>query len=325
MRRFESHAQTHGRLPADLLAARRRGRRGGPLAVFARIGEAMADGLVGYVGAWRPDLIVHEPTTWAGPVAAAVHGIPHVRHTWGVDFQSTVREFEPEATQDLRTRFGLERIAVEGEATVDPCPPGLRVGPGHRFPLRHIPYNGPGTAPGWLLDRPAGRRVCVSWGTTSATFHHDDAVPRVLESLAVPGTEVVAAMSPRDRAALPPLPDGVRVVDMLPLHLALPDCDLLVSQGGAGTVMTGVAAGVPQLVVPNLPDQVLNAQRLAAYGAGLLLPSEEATPEGIRTAAAAVLYSPGHREAARSLRDEVRAQPAPAEVAAALYRWTAER
>ena len=43
------------------------------------------------------------------------------------------------------------------------------------------------------------------------------------------------------------------VTEALPLHLLLPACDAVVHQGGAGTTMTAVACGTPQLVVPDVP------------------------------------------------------------------------
>ena len=46
--------------------------------------EEMVDGLVDFARAWRPDLIVADPVTFAGPVAGQVLGIPTVSHLYGL-------------------------------------------------------------------------------------------------------------------------------------------------------------------------------------------------------------------------------------------------
>jgi hypothetical protein len=47
--------------------------------------EAMAADLVAFVRAWRPDLIVADPTVLAAPLAAAATGTPVVHHLFGAD------------------------------------------------------------------------------------------------------------------------------------------------------------------------------------------------------------------------------------------------
>src|SRR5262249_26961386 len=148
-------------------------------------------------------------------------------------------------------RLGLDGLDTRGALTVDPCPPSLQIeSDDTRQPVRYVAYNGGGAMPRWLLRAPQRPRICVSWGTTSGTLRHDSAsVHRVPEGVAGLDVEVCAALSTGDSETLGPLPDNVRV-GPVPLHLLLPTCTLVVNQGGAGTVMTAVAAGVPQLVIP---------------------------------------------------------------------------
>ena len=71
-------------------------------------------------------------------------------------------------------------------------------------------------------------------------------------------------------AALPP---GVRRFDRLPFSRVFPRCAAVVHHGGIGTLAQGLAAGVPQLVMPMAHDQPDNAQRLQRLGVGdYLLP-----------------------------------------------------
>ena len=60
------------------------------------------------------------------------------------------------------------------------------------------------------------------------------------------------------------LPGRVRHVPYVRLDQLLP----LVHHGGVGTMAAGIAAGVPQLVVPMAFDQPDNAQRLTRLGLG---------------------------------------------------------
>ena len=64
------------------------------------------------------------------------------------------------------------------------------------------------------------------------------------------------------------LPPGVAHFDYAPLGQLLPRAVALVHHGGIGTASQGLAAGVPQLVMPLAYDQPDNAARLRALGVG---------------------------------------------------------
>jgi rhamnosyltransferase subunit B len=54
-----------------------------------------------------------------------------------------------------------------------------------------------------------------------------------------------------------------------------------VHHGGIGTLSQGLAAGVPQLIMPMGHDQPDNARRLVRLGAGDVLPPKRFTPERV--------------------------------------------
>ena len=62
------------------------------------------------------------------------------------------------------------------------------------------------------------------------------------------------------------LPDGVRHVAYAPFSQLLPQVSALVHHGGIGTSAQGMAAGVPQLVMPLGHDQFDNAARMGRLG-----------------------------------------------------------
>jgi Protein of unknown function (DUF1205)/Glycosyltransferase family 28 C-terminal domain len=286
--------------------------------------DDMAADLVPFVKEWRPDLMVAVPHVLAAPIAAAAAGVPMVRHLWGPDVsrysgfpglgQDPARW--PEALRQLYQRHGVEPRADYAVANVDPCPDSMQIPDlPDRLPMRYIPYNGTGVVPDWLR-RPASRpRVCVSWSTTNSPVVGPDGfmVPAILNALSSLDVEIVATLPRQDRDLLASVPDGVRLVNDLPLHLVLESCAAFVHHGGAGTMLTAVHHGVPQIVVPPVMDQVFNAARLAATGAGLSVPAETAGTAAIKSAAVTAIFEgEAMRAAAARLREEMHAQPPPA-------------
>jgi MGT family glycosyltransferase len=102
---------------------------------------------------------------------------------------------------------------------------------------------------------------------------------------------------------LGPLDGNIRVQRWIDHRALLARADLVVTTGGAGTVMAALAAGVPLVVVPTEWDKFENAQRVVEAGAGLRLPLRQCTPERLRAAVERVLGEPGFRQNARRLAD----------------------
>jgi UDP:flavonoid glycosyltransferase YjiC (YdhE family) len=68
------------------------------------------------------------------------------------------------------------------------------------------------------------------------------------------------------------LPDRVAHFPYLPFSQVLPRSAALVHHGGVGTTAQGLAAGIPQLIMPLAHDQLDNATRVLRFGAGDWLP-----------------------------------------------------
>ncbi|MEU7163292.1 nucleotide disphospho-sugar-binding domain-containing protein [Streptomyces morookaense] len=318
------HPSGGAEAPAGTPAAQRPGRRR-RLGLSVRLAEDMTDDVVRLCTSWRPELVLHEPTTYAGPLAAAALGIPHAPVLWGVNFHAAAQAFEREAFADLCAQLGIEDFDSRGMAAVDPCPPSLQVPSQHpRLGLRHVPYNGSCVVPDWLNDRPHSPRICLSWGVTpqwAGTDDHAQAGARqreLITTLAGLDAEIVVAVASRELLGGEPLPDNVRVVERLPLHLVLPSCQLLVSRGGAGSMMAAVAAGVPQLCLPQYPSDLMPAERLAGTGAAVSFGDTPPAPAAVRDTVELMLRTPSFRAAATRLRAEAERQPAAAAVVSQL-------
>jgi UDP:flavonoid glycosyltransferase YjiC (YdhE family) len=321
-------------------AAQPDGRPGGGLepAITAdggvvRFADALLGDLVEFGRAYRPDLLIWEPFNLAAPVAAAALGVPGVLQLWGPDSSVTL-SLDAEAVIGplaARYRLGAADVSLTGRLTLDPVPPPMQVplsGPSQ--PVRFVPYNGPAVLPDWLR-RPAGRpgapRVCVTAGTMMAGAGLAGLMDlsAIIGAVAALGAEVVVLVDPAQRARLGPVPDNVRLAAApLALRLVLPTCAALVQQGGAGTTMTALCLGVPQLILPQVSDQHFNAERLAATGAGTWLAPEQASPGQIRDLAGELLGDGHWRERAALMRERVHEMPAPAALVPVLTELTAK-
>lgn len=293
--------------------------------IFAAICDAMADDLLAHARAFRPDVVVTDPTAQAGVLVAAALGVPALRHPWFADIagalaqRQAVRDAEVAALAPVAARLGVDPALVRtsGDATLDPCPPSLGVPvPGPRHPVRYVPFHGryTGPVPEALAERADRSRVCLTWGGTVAAV--DPArVPlaRLAGALAAHGFVPVLVAPPEQLPAA--LPATAVVAPSARLSDVLPHCSAVVGHGGAGTLMTAVLHGLPQLALPLLPDHRFNASRLAASGAGTVL--DPAAPgDEVAAAVAALLADPGPRERALAVAAEVVAAPSPARVAA---------
>jgi hypothetical protein len=149
--------------------------------LYGEVAAAMVDDLLALARSWRPDLIVYDPLTHAGPLVAALIGVPAVRCLFGPDVTYFINGAgEALGLGPLLDRFGLTHLDLLGAASVDPCPPSLQypaaVAPTNRIHTRYIPYNGIAEVPATLSPINTGRtRICLTWGTSVARLLGDHA------------------------------------------------------------------------------------------------------------------------------------------------------
>jgi glycosyltransferase (activator-dependent family) len=309
--------------------------------------ESMIDGLVDYARFWKPDLVIWEPFTFAGSVAAAASGAAHARLLSFPDLFYNVRRnmlarmaTEPAELHDdpLAEWLGytLDRHgcaytpeAVTGQWSIDQMPEGVRMELGlPSVPMRFVPYNGPlpAVVPDWLRKPPSRRRVCLTLGLTirDTEFPNAVAVDDVFDAIADLDVEVVATLSEKEMAQVTKVPDNTRVVDHVPMHALMPSCAAIVHHGGAGTWATAAAYGVPQVALGWMWDAIYRAQRLEDLGAGLHLHSEGLTVGILRDKLLRVLDEPSFAVKAAELRARMADTPSPNEVVPVLERRVAQ-
>ncbi len=103
------------------------------------------------------------------------------------------------------------------------------------------------------------------------------------------------------------LPEGIRAFDFVPFSRLFPRSAAVVHHGGIGTSAQGLAAGVPQLLMPMAYDQLDNAARLERLGVSRTIPPRRFKGSAVADALHRILNAPDLslrcREIAGRLRD----------------------
>jgi UDP:flavonoid glycosyltransferase YjiC (YdhE family) len=266
--------------------------------VYAR---ASLPGLLGAVAEFLPDVIVHESSEYAGPLAAERAAVPAIHVSVGVaTFGGAVIGWAAPGVDALRREHGLapdprgERLY--DRLTLSLTPPSLEQDIGFRYFREPI-----GEPRRW-------DGVYFSLGTVApGTSMYPDLYRAAIEQ--IPG-RVLVSTGGQDPAALGPLPERVRAERWVHEPVR---ADAMVSHGGAGSIRSALAAGVPLVLMPLFGDQPHNARAVAAAGAGIVADG----PGGLADAVGAVLGDPAYGVRAREIAGEVAALP-PARDAAAL-------
>ncbi len=256
---------------------------------------------------FAPDLVVCDSCDYVGPTVAAVIGAAWVMHgIAGALPPSFVAAMEHRWAGQLRKR-GLRARPRLGYIAPYPDPgeaPDI-----DRLPMRYTAFDLPDAIynPPRFNDTTLPRVLL----TLGSSVNDPDLAARLARSLAEAALNVmVTDAAPTDTAVNP----RIRHLGFVPLARLLPDVDLVVSAGGTGTVLSALAAALPLVILPRLADQPLNAARATRAGAVLTI---DAAAEAGATAHK-ILTTPSYGLAARQARNDISAQPAPANLLAQL-------
>jgi UDP:flavonoid glycosyltransferase YjiC (YdhE family) len=263
---------------------------------------------------WRSDSAKASPE-FAALVAAEQAGIPHACvAVHSRPFEAWASRHVIESLDALRRATGLDPdggSALRAERVFTAFPASLDADtaePGTQTPIRVAGSRGTAgsvtEAPSWAA--PDGVPFpYVTLGTVSGRSERVRAAYR--EILSAIGTLPVRALLTTGPVmtvqALGTVPDNVTVREFVPQAEVFTHATAVVCHGGSGTLLGGLAAGLPMVVVPLFADQPYNARAVDAAGAGIAVLSPEAAP--LRAAVQRVLVDTSLREGALRIADEM--------------------
>ena len=188
--------------------------------------------------------------------------------------------------------------------------------PGFEF-LREIPRSvhfvgtppiipGQVPLPPWADELDGSRKVVLVTQGTVANHNFNLLVAPALASLAdEPDVLVVATAGGRPVEAIPgPVPGNARLASFLPFEWLLPKVDVLVTNGGYGSVNQAMSFGIPLVTAGRTEDKADVNARVAWSGVGIDLATNEPTREALREAVRTVLDHPRYRQRAAQMADE---------------------
>jgi MGT family glycosyltransferase len=184
-----------------------------------------------------------------------------------------------------------------------------------------------GQLPPWVAALPDRPTVHASLGTFFGTSPEGRSTfAAILAALGGEPINLILTVGPdTDPAQFGPQPEHVHVARYLPHSALLPHCAAFVTHGGYGSLMAGLNAGLPLVVIPISADQPYNAACCAALGVGRLIAPEDRTPEAIRAAVRAVLSDTSYRANAEHMRDAMTELPGMDHAVALLERLAREK
>ena len=170
-----------------------------------------------------------------------------------------------------------------------------------------------------LPPLPGDGFVYLTLGTV--VFGATDVLRGAIRALSRLDADVLVALGPGDPDQLGSLPDRVRAAGFVPQAEVLKHAGLVVHHGGTGTVLASLAAGLPQLILPQGADQFANADTLSTLGVAKSLVGDAIRIDAIETAARELLTDTKPREIARGIAAEIAEMAPPSQVLAEVVAW----
>ncbi|HEY1105552.1 MAG TPA: nucleotide disphospho-sugar-binding domain-containing protein [Agromyces sp.] len=182
--------------------------------------------------------------------------------------------------------------------------------------------------PAWAAEPswtpPPGDAPLVLVAMSSTFQNQTDCLQRVADALGTLPVRGLVTTGPAVEPEALHAPANVVVEASAPHAAAMRDAAVVVTHGGHGTVMKALAAGCPLVVLHHGRDQVDNAVRVTARGAGLTVP-RQASSARIAEAVADVLGDERLRLAAERLGTAIRRDAASGALLDELERIDADR
>lgn len=180
-----------------------------------------------------------------------------------------------------------------------------------------------------LYDRPSGTglnpalehflasvkaTVCITPG--SANMHAARFLREAVQGVVQAGRRALVVTPFKEQ--LFPLPADCAHIDAAPFSHLFPRCAAVIHHGGVGTCAQGMAAGVPQLIMPMAHDQPDNAWRIRQMGIGATLYPRQFNSRSVAQHIESLISTPAVRENCERIKHRSQTQMPSEEVAAIL-------
>ena len=311
--------------------------KGDPLYTTAELRQYVQEDLR-VMTEWEPDLVIGD-FRLSLSVSARLAGVPYVTVTnayWSpyarphflVPEIPITEQFGPRVAQGLFTlirpvvfaqhayalnkvrreyglpavRYDLAHIFSEADYTVYADLPQLVSTvnlPSHHRYIGPVVWSFGIRPPWWALLRENAPTVYVTMGTSGRA----DVAQMVARALAGMGWQVLMATA--DDRTIAGVKDGIYVANYLPGLSAARMAELVVCNGGSGTVYQALAAGTPVLGIPMNLDQYLMMDYIRRFGAGEMIRAGVATDELVTRTVRRMVESDHYKTRAAHVRDQI--------------------
>ncbi|MFL6246043.1 MAG: glycosyltransferase [Thermoanaerobaculia bacterium] len=161
------------------------------------------------------------------------------------------------------------------------------------------------TPPSWWGQVFGKRVVLVTQGTINNDF--DQLIRPAIRALAEQNILVIVTTGSKnaEEVGIDPLPSNVRVQRFIPYAHLIPHVDLLLTNGGYGSIQIALAHGVPVVAIGKTEDKAEIANRVNWSGVGIGVKERTASETQIRNAVQTVLNTPTYAARAEAMRYEL--------------------
>ena len=270
------------------------------------------------ISRFGPQLIVRDSVEYGSLVAAELAKVRHARvAVHSISFEEVFPLNVAAPLDALRASVGLAPDAgasLRAEPAFSSFPASLDIAPTSSrmraaFRARVVDEAPSSTLAAWVQADDARPLVYITFGSIVGGIERFRSIYRTaLDAVAeLPVRALLTTGKDLEPDALGAIPANVHVEAWVPQRDVLPRAAALVCHGGSGTLLGGLAAGLPMVVAGMGADQPHNGRLIARAGAGLALTNPDAG--ALRAAIQSVLETPSIRAQAKKLADEIAAMP----------------
>jgi UDP:flavonoid glycosyltransferase YjiC (YdhE family) len=286
---------------------------------------------------WRPDACVHDILTLAPALAAECEGVPvatlvpHIfplgapglpvysigarlpRTRMGAAVWDRAARWMQDPLELGRSQYNASRAklglrplpyvhtGLSRELTLVATLPQLeypRDWPSWTRVVGPLAWEPPATAP---VAPPPGDAPLVLVAPSTAQDRDRSLLRAALRGLAGEPVHLIASADRAAGESRLPEPGNAVLAPWLSYAETMPQCDVVITHGGHGTLARALTGGCPVIVCPAGGDMGENAARVEWAGLGVRLPRRLLSPRNLRLSLRRVLGDPGYRRRAAAL------------------------